>query len=92
MLMIVYRWTEVKTRFPWKLLNQKYYFLLYTYTRGLKVTPTVYPRLVLNYDFNFFPYYFESPNRAENISVIILSSPNKIWDTSVMGILSYDQT
>ena len=52
--------------------------------RLLVVTPTVYPYLVGNYDFNLFlltkvdSLNLESQNQAMNISIVLTSSPNKI--------------
>ena len=50
----------------------------------LIVTPAVYPQLVLNYDFSYFPpkkvdpLNLESQNQAKNISVVLTSSTIKI--------------
>ena len=54
--------------------------------------------MVLYLDFKLFfplqvdPLNLKSQNQAENIPVVLPNSQIKIWDKSVKGLLSYDQT
>ena len=56
--------------------------------REVIVSPTDYPRFVVNYD----QLKLESQNQAKNIPMGLLSSPIKIFGKSVTGCLSYDRT
>ena len=56
--------------------------------REVIVSPTDYPRFVVNYD----QLKLESQNQAKNIPMGLPSSPIKIFGKSVTGCLSYDRT
>ena len=58
--------------------------------RALIVSPAVYPRLVVNYD--FIRLNLESQNQTKDIPVFFPSSPIKIWGISVQEFRSYDRT
>ena len=62
-------------------------FKCITAARGVIVSLTIYPTLVVNQDFS----YLEFQNQAKNISVALTSFRIKIWGKSVKGFHSYDQ-
>ena len=64
---------------------------------GVIVSPNVYPTLVVNYKFSYFSlkkwtHSTYNLKKAKNIPVDLPSTPIKISDKSVKGLLSYDRT
>ena len=61
--------------------------------RVVIVSSTVYPRVVVIYDFSYFSHYTSKyQNQTKNIPVALPSSPIIIQGKSVQEFLIYDRT